>query len=158
MKLSKIFGILTSDFGHNKTLSDFVLRCRERKEMLSKNFVTCSLVLRAVIFVARYMYDARRQDFALSASFVSELERFHGSEVTGKVNDSIVRKQCCVAEEILELRSRRGKYIYDRTYNSVGLNKVSHFSRRGRANSRPPMIEKNKIFVTENTESESFCM
>ena len=33
-----------SGFGHNKTLSDFVLRCRERKEMLRKTFVTCSLV------------------------------------------------------------------------------------------------------------------
>ena len=37
-------------------------------------------------------------------------------------------------EEIkeVELTSRRGKLIYDRTYNPVGLNKVSHFSRRGR--------------------------
>ena len=31
------------------------------------------LVLRVVVFVTRYMYDARRRDFALSASFVSEL-------------------------------------------------------------------------------------
>ena len=38
-----------------------------------------------------------------------------------------------------ELRSRRGKFIYNRTYNPVGLNKVSHFSRRGRAPSRLPM-------------------
>ena len=30
--------------------------------------------LRVVFYVTRYMYDARRQDFALSASFVSELE------------------------------------------------------------------------------------
>ena len=38
-------------------------------------------------------------------------------------------------EEIkeVELRSRHGKFIYNRTYNPVGLNKVSHFSRRGRA-------------------------
>ena len=36
--------MLTSGFGHNKTLSDFVLRCRELKEMLRKIFVTCSLV------------------------------------------------------------------------------------------------------------------
>ena len=43
-------------------------------------------------------------------------------------------------EEIkkVELRSRRGKFIYNRTYNPVGLNKVSHFSRRGRAPSRLP--------------------
>ena len=35
-------------------------------------------------------------------------------------------------EEIkeVELRSRRGRFIYNRTYNSVGLNKVSHFSTR----------------------------
>ena len=44
MKSTKILGILTSGFVHNKTLSDFVLRFRERKEMLRKNFVTCSLV------------------------------------------------------------------------------------------------------------------
>ena len=88
------------------------------------------------------MYDARRRDFALSASFVSELECFDGSEVTGKCNDSIVQKQNCVVEEIkeVELRSRRGKFIKNRTlYHSVGLNKVSHFSRRGRARSRLPM-------------------
>ena len=44
-------------------------------------------------------------------------------------------------EEIkeLQLRSRRGKLIYNRTYNPVGLNKVNHFSRRGRASSRLPM-------------------
>ena len=46
-------------------------------------------VLRVVFYVTRYMYDARRRDFALSASFVSELECFDGSEVTGKGNGSI---------------------------------------------------------------------
>ena len=56
--------------------------------------------LGVVFFVTRYMYDARRRDFALSAS---------------------------------------------------------HFSPRGRANSRLQM-KKIKIFVTENTESESICM
>ena len=62
-------------------------------------------------------------------------------------------------EEIkeVELRSRRGKFIYNRTYNPVGLNKVSHFSRRSRAPSRLPM-KKLKIFVKENTDSETFCM
>ena len=55
------------------------------------------------------MYEARRQDFALSASFVSELEFFDGSEVTGKANDSIVKKQNCFVEEVkeVEFRSRR---------------------------------------------------
>ena len=30
-------------------------------------------VLRVVFYVTQYMYDDRRQDFALSASFVSQL-------------------------------------------------------------------------------------
>ena len=44
--------------------------------------------------------------------------------MTGKGDVSIVQKQNCVVEEIkeVELRSRRGKFIYNRTYNSVGLN------------------------------------
>ena len=51
--------------------------------------------------------------FGVTSKFVSELECFDGSEVTGKVNDSIVEKQYCVVEEIIEveLRSRRGKFI-----------------------------------------------
>ena len=40
--------------------------------------------------------------------------------------------------------------LFDRTYNPVGLNKVSHFSRRGRAPSR--LIDEDiKIFVKGNT-------
>ena len=68
-------------------------------------------------------------------------ECFDGSEVTRKVNDSIVQKQYCVVEEIIEveLRSRRGNFVYDKTYNFVGFNKVRNFSRRGCANSRLPM-------------------
>ena len=54
-----------------------------------------------------------------------------------------VRKQNCVLEEVKEVDSLdlvvHGKYIYYRTYNSVGLNKVSQFSRCGRANRRLPM-------------------
>ena len=44
-------------------------------------------------------------------------------------------------EEIkeVELRSRRGKFIYNKTYNPVGSNKVYHFPRRGRAPSKLPM-------------------
>ena len=38
-----------------------------------------------------------------------------------------------------ELRSRHGKFIYNRTYNSIGLNQVSHFSQRSHAPSRLPM-------------------
>ena len=53
-----------------------------------------------------------------------------------------MRKKNCFVEEIkeVELRSRRGKFIYNRTYNPVGLNKVNHF-----------------FFVKENTDSETFC-
>ena len=71
-------------------------------------------VLRVVFHVTRYIYDAWRREFALSASFVSELECFDGSEVTGKGNDSIVQKQNCVVEEIkeVEVRSRRAWEIY----------------------------------------------
>ena len=51
--------------------------------------------------------------FGVISKFVSELECFDGSEVTGKVNDTIVQKQYCVVEETMEveLRSRRGKFI-----------------------------------------------
>ena len=55
-------------------------------------------------------------------------ECFDVSEVkTRKGNESIVRKENCFVEEIkeVELRSRRGKFIYNRTYYPVGLNKVS---------------------------------
>ena len=106
--------------------------------------------------VVRYLYDARRRDFALSASFVLRVS-FDVSEVTTRTgNESIVQKENCLVEEIKEvkLRSRRGKFTDNRTYNPVELNKVSHFSRRGRAPSRLPM-KKFKIFVKENTESEN---
>ena len=96
---------------------------------------------------ARYMYDAVRRDFALSASFV--LECFDGSEVTTREgNELVVQKENCVMEETkeVELRSRRGKFIYNRTYNSVGLNKVSHFSRRDRAPRRLPIKNYNLFY------------
>ena len=79
-----------------------------------------------VYIVTRYMYDAVRRDFALSASFV--LECFDGSEVTAREgNELVVRKENWFVDEIkeVELRSRRGKFIYNRTYNSIGLNQVS---------------------------------
>ena len=63
-------------------------------------------VLRVVFYVTQYMYDARRQDFASSASFVPELECFDGSEVTGKGIDSIVQEQNCVVEEVKEVEFR----------------------------------------------------
>ena len=55
---------------------------------------------------------------------------------TRKSNESIVEKENCFVVEIkeFELRSRRGEFTYyNRTYNPVGLNKVSHFSRCGGA-------------------------
>ena len=77
--------------------------------LFSRVTVNVLVVLHVVFYITRYMYGARCQDFALSASFVSELECFDGSEVTGKGNDSIVQKQNCVVEEIkeVELGSRR---------------------------------------------------
>ena len=89
-------------------------------------------VLRVVFFhlivyiVTRYVYDAVRRHFALSASFV--LECYDGSEVTTRQgNELVVQKENCVVEETkeVELRSRRGKFIYNRTYNFIGLNQVS---------------------------------
>ena len=49
---------------------------------------------------------------------------------TREGNELVVQKENCVVEEIkeVELRSRRGKFIYNRSYNPVGLNKVSHLS------------------------------
>ena len=43
-------------------------------------------------------------------------------------NESIARKENFFLEEIkeLELGSRRGKFIYNRTYNPVCLNKVKN--------------------------------
>ena len=67
-----------------------------------------------------------RRDFALSASFV--LECFDGSEVTTReANELVVKKENCVVEEIkeVELSSRRGKLIYNKTYDFFGLNQVS---------------------------------
>jgi len=60
---------------------------------------------------------------------------------TRKGNESIIQKENCFVEEIkeVELTSRRGKFIYNRNYNPVGLNKVSHFSRSGRPPSILPM-------------------
>ena len=84
-----------------------------------------------VYIVTRDMYHAVRRDFALSASFV--LECFDGSQVTTRGgNELVVQKENCVVGEIKEvkLRSRRGKFIYNRTYNSVGFNKGSRFSPR----------------------------
>ena len=74
-----------------------------------------------VYIVTRYIYDAVRWDFALSARFVSEC--FDGSEVTAREgNELVVPKENCVVEEMkeVELRSCRGKFIYNRT--SIVLN------------------------------------
>ena len=52
-----------------------------------------------------------------------------------------------------------GNLFDNRTYNPVGLNKVSYFSRRGRAPTHcADYYEEIKVFVKENTESETFCM
>ena len=67
-----------------------------------------------------------RRDFALPASFV--LQCFDGSEVTTREgNELVVQKENCVVEEIkeVELSSRCGKFIYNRTYDFIGLHQVS---------------------------------
>ena len=96
-------------------------------------------VLRVVFFhlivyiVTWYMYNAVRRDFALSASFV--LESFDGSEVTTREgNELVAQKENCVVEEIkeVELRSRRGKFIYNRTYNSINRMQIWRTSRSAR--------------------------
>ena len=48
---------------------------------------------------------------------------------TREGNELVVQKENCVVEEIkeVELRFRRGKFIYNRTYNFIGLNQVSPF-------------------------------
>ena len=54
-------------------------------------------------------------------------ECFDGSEVTTREgNVLVVQKENCVVEEIkeVELSSRRGKFIYNRTYDFIGLNQV----------------------------------
>ena len=42
-------------------------------------------------------------------------------------NELVVQKENCVKIKEVELRSRRGKVIYNRTYNSIGLNQVSNY-------------------------------
>ena len=77
------------------------------------------------------MYDAWRRNFCIISKFHVKKD-FDDSEVkTRKGYESIVQKENCFVEEIkkVELTPRRGKFIYNRTYNPVGLNKVSHFSR-----------------------------
>ena len=46
---------------------------------------------------------------------------------TREGNELVVQKENCVVEEIkeVELSSRRGKFIYNRTYDFTGLNQVS---------------------------------
>ena len=49
------------------------------------------------------------------------LECFDGSEVTTREGtELVVQKENCVVEEIkeVEVRARRGKFFYNRTYNS----------------------------------------
>ena len=84
--------------------------------------------------------------------FQNYKECFDGSEVTGKGNDSTVQKQYVEERIEVELRSCRGKFIYDRIYNSVDLlNRPRHFSRSGSANSRLPMKIIKAIYMLGKT-------
>ena len=72
--------------------------------------------------------------------------------MTRKGDESFVQKEFySFVEEIKEvqLRSHRGKFIYNRPYNSGGLNMVSHFSRCGRAPSSLPMKKLNYHIDTD---------
>ena len=46
---------------------------------------------------------------------------------TREGNELVVQKENCLVKEIKEvdLRSRRGKFIYNRTYNCIGLKQFS---------------------------------
>ena len=46
---------------------------------------------------------------------------------TREGNELVVLKENCIVEEIkeVELRSRRGNFFYNRTFNCSGLNQVS---------------------------------
>ena len=50
---------------------------------------------------------------------------------TTERNELVVQKENCVVEETkeVELSSRRGKFIYNRTYDFIGLNHVSTYFR-----------------------------
>ena len=80
-------------------------------------FVLCVVFFHLIVYIVTwYMYDVVRRDFALSANFV--LEFFDSSEVTTREGNAVVvQEENCAVEEIkeVELRSRRGKFIYNVT-------------------------------------------
>ena len=75
------------------------------------------MTVNVLVFVLRVVVCVYR-DAVHVARFM--LECFDGSEVTTREGNEIVaQKENCVVEEIKEVesRSRRGKFIYNRTYN-----------------------------------------
>ena len=97
-------------------------------------------VLRVIIFhlmiycAILYMNYSPRRDVALSASFV--VRKF--GDVTEVAVERNVRKESVVVEKIkeVELRSRRGQFIYYRNYDR---NRLHSYSRRCYAPSRLPV-------------------
>ena len=88
--------------------------------LFSRVTVNVLVVLQVVFYITRYMYGARCQDFALSASFVSELKCFDGSEVTAKRQwlNCTEAKLCRRGSKrtwIYLFLVVRGKFIYYRT-------------------------------------------
>ena len=61
------------------------------REPASHKDSVLSVYILIVYIVTRYMYDAVRWDFALSASFV--LECFDGSEVTTREGNELVEQK-----------------------------------------------------------------
>ena len=80
-------------------------------------FILCVVFHVIVYIVTRYMYDAQRRSFALSASFVC----FVVSEVTTrKGNKSIVQKGNCFVEEI-----RNKKLNWDPVVGNLFITEVT---------------------------------
>ena len=92
------------------------------------------MTLNALVFVLRVVFfhgvccDAGHVRCCASGFCIISKFCFDGSEATTREgNGLVVQKENYVVEEIkeAELRSRRGKFIYNRTYNFIGLNQVS---------------------------------
>ena len=92
------------------------------------------MTLNVLVFVLRVVFfhgvccDAGHVRCCASGFCIISKFCFDGSEeTTTEGNELVVQMENCVVEEIkeVELKSRRGKLIYNRTYNFIGLNQVS---------------------------------
>ena len=84
------------------------------------------VTVNVLVFVLRVVFF----DTMLCVGILHYQQVLCGSEVTTREgNELVVQKENCVVEEIkeFELRSRRGKFTCNRTYNFIGLNQVLYF-------------------------------